>query len=745
MTATENRDHDADVRASVDADRRLTTLVAAQRALATPDLDLGELPALVRDWAAALSGADVSMVEVRDGDELVRLSVTSGLDLRIEPRRAIAGAIAGTCLQSGEPVYWMGGETEGVSILETRLGLRSLVAVPMPARPGDDAVGVLTLGSYGRRTAEDYEIPALQILAGMAGAALAQARATTAMAATELRDETLIEHRPGIAVMVFDADLRLQMVDGPGARLWHYAERNVLPGCLLSEIVSAEELKILEPFYRSLLVEAGTLEYHSEPMGLDFHFAGVPLPGPDGNVDQMLVTVMDVTDRKQLDEQLRFAADHDSLTGLLNRRSFQAALDNRAATVARHGPAGALLVLDLDHFKQINDTLGHHAGDELIVALAGVLSRRLRCTDVIARLGGDEFAVILPFASRDQVERVVSDVLAMVRDEVFFAGGHARTVTASIGIAMFDESDLTGPEVLINADLAMRDAKEAGRNCYAIHTPHEAGRPTTSARIASVDRIRHALDHDRFALFAQPIMDLRSRTITRHKVLLRMLDEAGDVISPAKFLGVAEEYGLMGRIDRWVVDRSISTLAAHPDLDLAFEVNLSGASMSDPGLVEFIERRLAAAATVDPARLTFEITETAAVANIGQARALADRLTALGCSFALDDFGAGYGIFYHLKYLPFGDLKIDGEFISNCLTSPTDRIVIDAVVAVARGLGKRTIAEYVGNQATLDFLAEHGVDFGLGDHIGRPEPLDETIERVRFERDSAGVQESALA
>ena len=324
-------------------------------------------------------------------------------------------------------------------------------------------------------------------------------------------------------------------------------------------------------------------------------------------------------------------------------------------------------------------------------------------------------------------------MLHTVRDEVtVLAGCHARTVTTSIGIAMFDEHELTGPEVLINADLAMYDAKDAGRNCYAVHVPNTE-QPTTRARLAWVDRIRHALDHERFTLFAQPIMDLRARTITRHELLLRMLDDNGDVISPATFLGVAEKFGLIGHIDRWVVDQTISTLAAHPDLDLTFEVNLSGVSIGDPELLEFIEQRLAEAPTVDPAQLTFEITETAAVANIARARAFADRLTALGCSFALDDFGAGYGSFYYLKHLPFADLKIDGEFITNCLTSVTDRLVIDAVIGVARGLGKHTIAEYVGNQATLDFLADHGVDYAQGFYIGHPALLDETIKKIRAE------------
>ena len=203
-------------------------------------------------------------------------------------------------------------------------------------------------------------------------------------------------------------------------------------------------------------------------------------------------------------------------------------------------------------------------------------------------------------------------------------------------------------------------------------------------------------------------MHLASRKITRHELLLRMIDEGGRIISPAMFLGVAEKFGLINRIDRWVVDHAIGALAAHVDHRLSFEVNLSGVSMGDAGFLEFVEQRLAESPGVDPSQLTFEVTETAAVANLSTAREFADRLSTLGCSFALDDFGSGFGGFYYLKYLPFSDLKIDGEFILHCIDNLTDRLVIDAVVTLARGLGKTTIAEYVEDADTLEYLATSG-------------------------------------
>jgi EAL domain-containing protein (putative c-di-GMP-specific phosphodiesterase class I) len=195
------------------------------------------------------------------------------------------------------------------------------------------------------------------------------------------------------------------------------------------------------------------------------------------------------------------------------------------------------------------------------------------------------------------------------------------------------------------------------------------------------------------------------------------------------FLGVAEKFGLINRIDRWVVDHAIGALAAHVDHTLSFEVNLSGVSMGDAGFLEFVEQRLAESPGVDPSQLTFEVTETAAVANLSTAREFADRLSTLGCSFALDDFGSGFGGFYYLKYLPFSDLKIDGEFILHCIDNLTDRLVIDAVVTLARGLGKTTIAEYVEDADTLEYLATSGLDYAQGFHVGRPAPLEEALAR----------------
>jgi diguanylate cyclase (GGDEF)-like protein/PAS domain S-box-containing protein len=445
----------------------------------------------------------------------------------------------------------------------------------------------------------------------------------------------------------------------------------------------------------------------------------------DGKPLYFLSQMQDVTERRRHEAELRHLADHDPLTGLLNRRSFERELERHVALVERYGPRGAAIVLDLDHFKTINDTLGHGVGDQLIARVAQALRGRLRESDVLARLGGDEFAVLLPEGGRDEAVEVACGILDAVRGQAVLAGsGRARRVSASIGIAPFSPGRrLSGDAVLVEADLAMYEAKEAGRDRYAVA---EGGATDSSlgARISWADLIRDALVEDRFVLHAQPIVDVRSGNIGQYELLLRMVDPDGELIAPGAFLPVAERFDLIGEIDRWVVRRALAMLAEARAAghDITVEVNLSGRSTGDPELLALIERELLATG-VDPERLIFEITETTAVANIPAAQAFAARLAELGCRFALDDFGAGFGSFYYLKHLPFDYLKIDGEFVRQCATDPTDQLVIRAVVDIARGLGKRTVAEQAGDDATLATLRELGVDQAQGYFLGRPAPL----------------------
>lgn len=472
--------------------------------------------------------------------------------------------------------------------------------------------------------------------------------------------------------------------------------------------------------------EARAVHASGHTVWLEVH--ATTLAGPDGRPELVLSQLLDVSDRRRFEARLQYMADHDPLTGLANRRSFERALDTQLANVRRYGAQGALLVFDLDHFQAVNDTLGHTAGDAIIVNAARILRDLLRESDIIARLGGDEFAILLPRADHAEAVDVAGRLVAEIRERgSVLEGQRPGSVTASVGVTILDPAQETGEQALVDADLAMYDAKEAGRDRFAVfEAGGTAAQSRTKARLTWLERIRTALEEDGLTLVAQPIQSLADERIVHHELLLRMIDDHGDLIPPTSFLHIAERFGLIEDVDAWVVRHAIRALAAQDRDDVVFEVNLSGASIGSTRVLAVIEAELRETG-VDPQRVIFEITETAAVANVPDARAFAERLGELGCRFALDDFGAGFGSFYYLKHLPCDFLKIDGEFIRNLASTPTDQVIVSGLVRIARGLGKQTIAEFVGDEETLELLRREGVDMAQGYHVGRPAPLEDLL------------------
>ena len=442
-----------------------------------------------------------------------------------------------------------------------------------------------------------------------------------------------------------------------------------------------------------------------------------------------ILHVQDLTERKRYEGQLQYLADHDPLTGVVNRRRFEEELGRALADARRHNRGGALLALDLDHFKYINDSLGHSHGDELIARVSGLIGERVRETDVVARLGGDEFAVILLEADERQAMEVADQLLSTIRTGAVVTGRYGQvSTTASIGVALFSGDNiehLTEEDLLAEADIAMYDAKEAGRDRCCVYST--SGREARmAARMAWLERIRRALAEDRLVLHGQLIESLAGDSRHREELLLRMVDDDGDLIPPTAFLGVAERFDLIQEIDRWVIRHAVELLArmqAAGD-DVVLEVNLSAKSVTDPDLPAMIEGQLELH-KVDPSGLVFEMTETAAIVNIDRAKHFAAFLHELGCEFALDDFGAGFASFYYLKHFAFDYLKIDGEFIEDLSANATNQLLVRALVDIAHGLGKQTIAEFVEDAATLKVLQELGVDYVQGFHVARPAPITE--------------------
>ena len=421
-----------------------------------------------------------------------------------------------------------------------------------------------------------------------------------------------------------------------------------------------------------------------------------------------VVTVFDdVTHQRQMKEQLRHQADHDSLTGLFNRRRFEQEVSGQLEYAKRYSRPGALLLLDLDTFKFVNDSYGHPIGDKVLSEVGASLSATVRGTDVVARIGGDEFVVLLREATELEAIAVAKKLIAAIRAR------SKPTIGASVGIAPFaGAGEKTPDELLVAADIALYEAKEMGGGTTILYTGQ------SSQALTWVERIRGALDEDRLVVYSQPIVNLGTDEVAREELLVRMVDPYGDKIPPASFLPAAERFGLIHEIDLLVLTKAIELVEGGTSV----AVNVSVRTLTDPRYLIALEATLADGS--DPSRFNFEITETAAVANMSDAQEFARRIRELGCSLSLDDFGTGFSSFTYLKHIPAQYLKIDIEFIRELEKNPADQQLVQAIVSIARGLGQKTVAEGVEDEETLATVRRLGVDYAQGFHLGRPEPTE---------------------
>jgi diguanylate cyclase (GGDEF)-like protein len=402
-------------------------------------------------------------------------------------------------------------------------------------------------------------------------------------------------------------------------------------------------------------------------------------------------------------------ADHDPLTDLYNRRRLTSELERLLAHAVRYQHSGALLMLDLDNFKLINDSYGHAAGDRVLKAVAKGLAQRVRETDVVARLGGDEFAVLLPEANLAQALALAENL----RDLIHEAQPELPIpVGVSIGVAVFEPDHRLGiDEVMAAADSALYCAKERGKNSIEVYSGQ------ARATLAWVGRIQEALREDRFVLYAQPLIDLHSGQIAHYELLLRMVSVDGEIVAPREFLPAAEQFGLIGEIDRWVVARGLAIALAGE----AVAINLSGQSIGDQEILTLLCAAIGEG--LDPANVIFELKEAAAVTNTSGAEVFISALSKLGCVVSVDDFGTGIGSLAHLKRFPARYVKIEMEWVRELLENEVDRHVVKAIVDIAHALGKLTVAEGVEDEATLEAVRECGVDYAQGFHLGVPEPV----------------------
>ena len=440
---------------------------------------------------------------------------------------------------------------------------------------------------------------------------------------------------------------------------------------------------------------------------------------------EYVIQVLDVSEPARLREQVRYEADHDALTGLLNRRAFARALDHHVAYARRYHREGALLVLDVDGLREINHAYGTAAGDTVLELAARVIAERVRETDVVGRIGGDELAVMLPEIDAAGARRVAAELCRGASSRAVEIAGVRGAVRLSVSaaIVLFGHDTVGADTLFADADAALEEAKAIGRGNSVV-----SGNVPGGMRRTWADKVRAALAGDSFELDAQAIVDTDGGDPVMYELLLRLRDEDGTLVRPAVFLGAAERYGLMGAVDEWVVRRAIDMarerLESGDPVTLA--VNLSGESVGDHAFLPVVVEALLACPEVGE-YLVFEITERVAVADMDQAKRLIARLGEFGCRFALDDFGAGVGGFAYLKHLPVEFLKLDGEFTRTLPSSAADHEIVAAIVRVAAGLGKTVIAECVEDDDILEELRGFGIPLVQGIHVGRPAPCLELL------------------
>jgi diguanylate cyclase (GGDEF)-like protein/PAS domain S-box-containing protein len=447
----------------------------------------------------------------------------------------------------------------------------------------------------------------------------------------------------------------------------------------------------------------------------------------NGEVLGIRGTARDITEQHLASRRIEHLALHDSLTDLPNRHSLQ----SRIEAALGESRVGALLFIDIDHFKYVNDNFGHRSGDQLIIGIGSVLRDVMRdCGGELHRLGGDEFAIHLPEALRKQASDTAESALDAIRHYRFPATEQRiiSNLSVSVGIALYPFDGADVPSLFSNVDIAMYQAKELGRNRHVVFDQASDNLRSTHKRIHWAKRLRDALDEDRFCLFAQPVVRLRDQKAVHHEILVRLRDDSGGYILPSTFIELAESLSLVQEIDLLVVEKLLAFMRKHNQVGkkLRYFVNLSRVSISDERWIKRFMSLLKASAT-DPSQLVFEITETAAMTEVDVTMTFISRLKDMGCRFALDDFGAGFSSFYYLKRFEVDYLKIDGGFIRDLATDEGSRLFVRALNDVARGLNKQVVAEWVESPEVLKLLVEMGAQFGQGYLFRRPMPLEETL------------------
>lgn len=621
---------------------------------------------------------------------------------------------------------------------------RTIINVPLVL--AEQRLGTVGMGTYGDaegvRPPTPWQLEFMQSVAGHVAVALDRVRF---MEARKRAEDALYQEKERLQVTLHSISDAVITTNAVGELLYINPIAEQLTGWTLAAAVGRPYLQVLklhqQPSGVDLLAQAmqAAAAFRHPYLELEnrqgdpvlVEASAAPIQDADGEVRGAVLVFRDVSEQYRLSQEMEYQATHDELTGLGNRRAFELALAACFERTRDTPHSHVVCYLDLDEFKVVNDTCGHTAGDELLRQIARLFSDVLRSEDHLCRIGGDEFGIILtdqPITRALQVAERLQLSLAGYR---FVWREQSFGVGVSIGMVALDTHSESVGALLQAADSACYVAKDSGRGRIHVYARDDPALAQRYGVMEWVSRIEHALLHDRFELFAQPIVATHPQAARgmHCEILLRMRDEQGGLVSPGHFIPAAERYHLASRVDRWVVTHALQWVEAHQDQIELCSINLSGQSLGDAVFMHFVLQRLESSA-LPCAKVCFEITETAAIGNLQTAKHFIATLRQLGCKLALDDFGSGLSSFAYLRNLPVDVLKIDGQFVKDIAHDPVSLAMVKSIHEIGCLMGKETVAEFVESLEIRDLLRDIGVHYVQGYAVGHPVPLDRVLESL---------------
>ncbi|TQV83381.1 EAL domain-containing protein [Denitrobaculum tricleocarpae] len=478
--------------------------------------------------------------------------------------------------------------------------------------------------------------------------------------------------------------------------------------------------------------DGGKLRWVHDRGSVELSAAGVP--------ERMRGTLRCIDRRKQTEARLEYLVNYDELTGHFNKLRLREALQQSMARAERSGKTGAFVVIGIDKLGMINTAYGCESGDAILVDVARCLDDCLRMSDTVGRLGGDRFGIVLEGRDEGDADVVADRVLSSIRSLFVDIDAGRLHVSASAGIANYPSAGQNSLDIITHAESALLDAKAKGRDCVHAYEMTEEQRNEYRASVGIGAEVRQAIKEDRLTLAYQPLVDAKTGETNCYECLLRMYAPDGSLVPAGRFIPVVEKLGLMRAVDRRVLDLVLEDLERTPDVVLAF--NISGLTVADRSWLRSLQSRLRDKRQIAE-RLILEITETASLYDNNESAKFVEAVRALGCRVAIDDFGAGYTTFHHLKILPVDIVKIDGEFVRDIQSSPDNQLFVRNLLSLAKTLNLETVAECVETREDSDFLKSEGVDLLQGYFFGKPDilPAWRTVDRIAVAGNAKGSGE----